>query len=367
LQGDPAVKDLIPLYERYGVDIVFFGHIHDYERSWPIRDGAIDHEQGVTYLQMGGAGGSLENYAPVRSWFTAKVRRTHHFGMVEIAGDRLTFTAMDDRWRMFDRFTLTKSPRRAAAPAARVAPPPPLISPGPVMLTESTEVTIQSMVAGAQVRYTTDGTEPTSASALYEGPITVRGGQTLKARVFDTAGLTSEARVVRYRDTNPRAAEQPGATSGGLAYRYFEGLWKKLPDFSALQPNAKGTTQKIATDAIPARDQFWALDLAGYITVPATGIYTFETVSDDGSMLWIGDVNVVDNDGDHGPRSRSGRIALEAGQHPIRISFFQFGGGQLLEAYVSGPGLERQPLSVLPLAHAASAMPARQAEGQPRR
>lgn len=106
-RGDPRVQPLIPLYEAYGVDIVFFGHIHDYERSWPLRDGTIA-EQGVVYLQIGGAGGGLEDYAPTRSWFTAKVRRAHHYCLLTVHAGTLRLQVYDLEGRMFDSLELNK-------------------------------------------------------------------------------------------------------------------------------------------------------------------------------------------------------------------------------------------------------------------
>ena len=37
--GDLNVRNLVALYEKHKVDVVFNGHIHLYERTWPIRDG----------------------------------------------------------------------------------------------------------------------------------------------------------------------------------------------------------------------------------------------------------------------------------------------------------------------------------------
>ncbi len=106
--GDDAVQDVKVLYDQYNVDLVFYGHIHDYERTWPIRGGKVDLERGVRYIQIGGAGGGLENYAPTRSWFTAKVHRDHHFGMMMIFGGRLEFQAIDQNGILFDQFVIEK-------------------------------------------------------------------------------------------------------------------------------------------------------------------------------------------------------------------------------------------------------------------
>ena len=106
--GDAKVRPLVDLYEKHGLDMCFVGHIHDYERSWPIRDGRVDPSRGVIYVQAGGAGGGLENYAPTRSWFTAKVHRDHHFAIVSICGRALQLQAIDQNGVLVDQLTLRK-------------------------------------------------------------------------------------------------------------------------------------------------------------------------------------------------------------------------------------------------------------------
>ncbi|MEN6577422.1 MAG: metallophosphoesterase family protein [Phycisphaerales bacterium] len=107
-RGDLKLRPLVGLYEKHGLDICFFGHIHDYERTWPIREDKVDPTRGVIYVQAGGAGGGLEDYAPTRSWFTAKVHRDHHFLIVSICGKTLNLQAIDQNGILFDQLLLTK-------------------------------------------------------------------------------------------------------------------------------------------------------------------------------------------------------------------------------------------------------------------
>lgn len=107
-QGDPKVQALIELYEKYGVDLVFSGHIHDYERTWPLKKNKVNLSEGVIYIQTGGGGGGLENYAPTRSWFTAKVKREHHYIFINILDNVLNFYAYDKNWQLFDNYSLNK-------------------------------------------------------------------------------------------------------------------------------------------------------------------------------------------------------------------------------------------------------------------
>jgi len=50
---------------------------------------------------------------------------------------------------------------------------------------------------GLEIRYTTDGSEPTETSQRYENPVKVSGTVTLKS--FDLAGRSSRSSVVTAR------------------------------------------------------------------------------------------------------------------------------------------------------------------------
>ncbi|RJE72768.1 metallophosphoesterase [Reichenbachiella sp. MSK19-1] len=107
--GDPEIKPIVPLYEKYGVDMVFFGHLHTYQRTHQILDNKVTNTKGVTYVQAGGAGGNLEDFAPTRSWFSAKTFRGHHYLTIEVFGDELELRMYDSEGRMKDIFKLNKS------------------------------------------------------------------------------------------------------------------------------------------------------------------------------------------------------------------------------------------------------------------
>jgi acid phosphatase type 7 len=106
--GDRKAQALIPLYEKHKVDIVFNGHIHVYERSWPLRGGKIDHKNGTIYLTSGGGGGSLEDFTPTPTWFKAQTRSVYHYCYVTIHGGRLSLRVFDENDALFDTLELDK-------------------------------------------------------------------------------------------------------------------------------------------------------------------------------------------------------------------------------------------------------------------
>jgi hypothetical protein len=109
-QGDQNARHLVPLYEKYGVDVAFAGHIHSYERTWPILNLSINQQKGVRYIISGGGGGGLESAAPQRAWFSIHVQRGHHYCFATIHDRTIQFKAYDLEGRLFDTFELTKSP-----------------------------------------------------------------------------------------------------------------------------------------------------------------------------------------------------------------------------------------------------------------
>jgi len=107
--GDRNARQVVPLYEKYGVDIAFNGHIHLYERTWPIFEMAINQQQGVRYITSGGGGGSLEQAAPQRTWFSLHFQRAFHYCYAAISDRTIVFKAYDIDGLLFDTFELTKA------------------------------------------------------------------------------------------------------------------------------------------------------------------------------------------------------------------------------------------------------------------
>ncbi|NQZ60561.1 MAG: hypothetical protein HRT88_24195, partial [Lentisphaeraceae bacterium] len=64
----------------------------------------------------------------------------------------------------------------------------------------------------------------------------------------------------------------------------------------------------------------------GYIYIPSDGDYTFELISDDGSMLYIDEQLIVNNDGAHAAKLISATISLTTGFKKINLQYSQLGG-----------------------------------------
>ena len=159
-----------------------------------------------------------------------------------------------------------------------------------------------------------------------------------KTRLYPAAGNSTTPTPTTLRDP-----ENPANAVTGLDYQYYEGSWGNLPDFNTLTPIKTGTVTT-PNLTVRNRDLNYGLRFTGFVSVPADGVYTFYSSSDDGSKLLIGTTEVVNNDGGHPDQERSGTIGLKAGVHALSVLFFQGSGDQALSIGYSGPNLGKQPI-----------------------
>lgn len=101
VDDEVGVRDtLVPIFEQYGVDVVFAGHDHDYERSFC---------GGIYYLVTGGGGAPLRDQVrqhPCSQLFLKK----HHFCKLSILPDTMHVRVIDDSGVQVDSFTVLASP-----------------------------------------------------------------------------------------------------------------------------------------------------------------------------------------------------------------------------------------------------------------
>jgi large repetitive protein len=179
-------------------------------------------------------------------------------------------------------------------------------------------------------------------------------------RVFTVNNLTALATYSFYvkaldaAGNNSPASNQVTAVAAlqGLTYKYYQGNWTTLPDFNTLTPLASGATPNVSLAPRLRNDQFGFL-WEGFINIPVTGSYTFETNSDDGSKLYIGTYShtataLVNNDGVHGGQFRAGTITLNAGTYPIAVTFFEQGGGESMNIYWTSTAAGINTRTVIP-------------------
>ena len=205
---------------------------------------------------------------------------------------------------------------------------------------DTLDVAIGTAAEEGEIRYTLDGTDPTPKATPYKGPFTIAKTTTLRAGVFKDGQLVGGIARATFTQVELRPPASPGNVVAGLDYAYYLNTDRRR---NVMKPAKSGTIAAFSLDP-RTRDEFFGFQFNGFIRIPRDGVYTFTTRSDDASKLFIGDELVVSNDGLHEMRERSGAVALEAGLHPISVSYFQHDNEHGLEVSYSGPRIEKQPI-----------------------
>lgn len=120
---------LVPILERYEVNLVFNGHEHSYQRTWPLRNGEVmEPDQGTVYVTTGGGGSQL--YPPSPKYTLAYGESAHHFMRADVEGYRMTLRAIRADGKEIDRFTLAPPPLLSYGAVVNAASFTPTLAPG---------------------------------------------------------------------------------------------------------------------------------------------------------------------------------------------------------------------------------------------
>ena len=241
-------------------------------------------------------------------------------------------------------FKLSRKPnfeRNALPRPYSLTQDPPVCPPaihGQLFLFENeTEVSLSCKTPGAAIHYTLDGSEPTEDSPLYENPFILTESCAIRARAFKK-GIPPSPKVFQ---TAHKLFFHPSANredlKPGCRYTYHEANFTLLSQIESDPAEGTGIILE-PTIAGTHREDHFAYTFFGYIDIPITGVWTFETRSDDGSALYIDGVRVVNNDGSHSEVSAYGEIPLEKGLHPFKILYFEDYEGEAFSWYWCAPG-----------------------------
>jgi hypothetical protein len=161
-------------------------------------------------------------------------------------------------------------------------------------------------------------------------------GQTYTVTVNDVLDTATPANRIA---AGARISFVPFGRVQGLAWDAFDAATAVVPDFSAQTPVRRGTSPGIDL-GVRHRDTGFALHFYGQIRIDAAGKYTFSTVSDDRSQLYIDGTLLVDNTAAT-MTEKSGAVSLSAGHHDIRLGYTQVSGAMGLELRWEGPGIAK--------------------------
>ncbi|URC13406.1 family 20 glycosylhydrolase [Flavobacterium sp. B183] len=220
------------------------------------------------------------------------------------------------------------------------------------LITSKYTLDLKPTIKNGQIFYTIDGYNPDETAELYTKPVTIHVPKG-EFRIVKTVQISPSGRkssinkiILRNPDLKPALAVKP--TKQGLKYEYFIGtLFQQVQDLELVKPVNSGifegtmSSEKWKTK----KERYIGLKFDGYIYVPETANYTFSTLSDDGSKLFIDNELIVNNDGIHWLNEAYGTVKLEKGFHKFNISYFDQVGGTTLNCFIQPEGKEKQEIS----------------------
>ena len=141
---------LCPLFERYGVRLVFLGHVHAYEHSFV---------NGVHYIVTGGGGAPLAyNWNDPEPW-TVFRQTCYEFTLVDVHGDSVFCRSIKPDGQVFDSFAV-------------ITPPSGIVAAPPTTASAAALLSISSSPFSRRVRFT----------------ITLQSQDAINLTVFDADG-----------------------------------------------------------------------------------------------------------------------------------------------------------------------------------
>jgi autotransporter-associated beta strand protein len=205
---------------------------------------------------------------------------------------------------------------------------------------------------GGTLAATVSSTDPfngaNTSSALGDARVVLSGGTLTLQGNLVSGGLTGQVfpitgaapLVPNFNNFNPEFGPQTNAN--GFAMPRTRLVMNTLPPAEVLSSGATAAQTQVIFPTVPfsgigsqSTTNFYSR-WSGAFQINTGGTYTFGTRSDDGALLYVDGVRVVDNNSFQGLTLRTGTISLNPGLHTIELYHYQGGGGGGMELAYSG-------------------------------
>ena len=204
-------------------------------------------------------------------------------------------------------------------------------------------ITLTNNFGKGKIYYSIDGSEPSLDSPVYTKSLIFNKPLILKSKVIVSATVESKSHICKLIRQEPMTSVKIDNLTPGLNLKYFEGMIDSLVRWENMTYIKSDIVSDFSIPAYAIPDAF-GLEFNAYIKIPADGIYTFSTSSDDGSCLYLNDVLLVNNDGSHAPREIGHQVLLMAGYHNIKVKYFEALYGNLLKVFITGENMPHQQI-----------------------
>ena len=194
----------------------------------------------------------------------------------------------------------------------------PTITPNGGNYMGSVSVTMATTTAGASIRYTIDGSSPTTTSTLYSGALNLTNSAIVKAAAFMSGYTPSSVASATFTVATTCA-------SGQFLAEYFNNMTLSgAPALTNCTPSINYTWGSGGPGNGVNADQFSAR-WSGSFNFNAAS-YTFTATADDGIRVWVDGNQIISAWKDQSATTYQATINLTAGTHLIKVEYYENGG-----------------------------------------
>jgi predicted alpha/beta superfamily hydrolase len=193
------------------------------------------------------------------------------------------------------------------------------------------------------LRYSTDGTEPTANSPKGESQIILNNPGTLIVKSFSVSGKYDKTAkgIFTSGEVLTPITSQKKVTNGGLKYSLYSGNWEKFPDFKTLKAEKSGIADTLFNIKELKSKNSMACMFEGYIKITDEGYYLFATRTKNASRLYLGGKLLFEENNVHpAEKITSYIVPLTKGLYPVRLEYFQKDGDADLQLVYLKPGAQ---------------------------
>ncbi len=193
-----------------------------------------------------------------------------------------------------------------------------------VAFVDSAKITFQTS-RPLPMLYTLDGSEPNITSYVYSEPLKFNKTSILKIRTLLPSGVMSKTRTISVEKQTYLQPVHVKNVRPGLRGKKAQGRFSSVAELNRKVKWQKNDVKSLKDIQVVSggdnltEDMFFALELEGYIYIPADNVYYFSTDID---QFWLANQLIINNEGELKRFSRHDTsVALKKGYHPIKLVY----------------------------------------------
>jgi N-acetyl-beta-hexosaminidase len=198
---------------------------------------------------------------------------------------------------------------------------------------------LKPSVEGATIYYTLNGRIPTDLDLIYKDPLQLmvppNEKRELQTIVITAGGRRSVATRTVLMNREPNAAVNYSTNRPGLQYKIYKQFFTTAEQVLIANATDSGTVNDFN---LRRERKPMGIVYEGFLRVDTAGVYHFSLAGQSGSLLFIDDEKLVDNDRAATRFEKKGALPLAAGFHKIKLVYYDARGNGYVQVKMGRAG-----------------------------